>query len=105
MSCQLIWIFTVCKGRVYPGSAGQGLNIAVCVANNVDTDQTPHSVPILRAITVLILNRDDDDDEFRFNDASTHEGHLRQNGELTWFCSETIIMISHKCIKCKTRTI
>ena len=47
---------------------------------------------------------DDDDDEFRFNDASTHEGHLRQNGELTWFCSETIIMISHKCIKCKTRT-
>ena len=44
------------------------------------------------------------DDEFRFNDASTHEGHLRQNGELTWFCSETIIMVSHKCIKCKTRT-
>ena len=47
---------------------------------------------------------DDDDDEFRFNDALTHEGHLRQNGELTWFCNETIIMISHKCIKCKTRT-
>ena len=23
--------------------------------------------------------------------------------KLTWFCSETIIMISHKCIKCKTR--
>ena len=39
---------------------------------------------------------DDDDDEFRFNDASTHEGYLRQNGELTWFCNETIIMISHK---------
>ena len=38
----------------------------------------------------------DDDDEFRFNDASTHEGHLRQNGELTWFCSETIIMIRHR---------
>ena len=36
----------------------------------------------------------DDDDEFRFNDASTHEGHLRQNGELTWFCNETIIMMS-----------
>ena len=44
------------------------------------------------------------DDEFRFNDASTHEGHLRQNGELTWLCNETIIMISHKCIKSKTRT-
>ena len=26
-----------------------------------------------------------DDDEFRFNDTSTHEGHLRQNGVLTWF--------------------
>ena len=24
---QLIWIYTVCKGRVYPGSAGQGLSI------------------------------------------------------------------------------
>ena len=23
---QLIWIYTVCKGRVYPGSAGHGLN-------------------------------------------------------------------------------
>ena len=22
---QLIWIYTVCKGRIYPGSAGQGL--------------------------------------------------------------------------------
>ena len=22
---QLIWIYTVCKGRAYPGSAGQGL--------------------------------------------------------------------------------
>ena len=49
-------------------------------------------------------SRSDDDDEFRFNDASTYEGHLRQNGELTWFCNETIIMISHKCIKYKTRT-
>ena len=41
-----------------------------------------------------------DDDEFRFNDASTHEGHLRQNGELTWFCNETIIMISHNPVFC-----
>ena len=24
---QLIWIYTVCKGRVYPGSAGRGLNL------------------------------------------------------------------------------
>ena len=28
---QLIWIYTVCKDRVYPGSAGQGLNL-VCQA-------------------------------------------------------------------------
>ena len=55
-------------------------------------------------ILLLEISRREDDDEFRFNDASTHEGHLRQNGELTWFCSETIIMIRHKCIKCKTRT-
>ena len=34
----------------------------------------------------------DDDDEFKFNDASTHEGHLRQNGELPWFCSETMLL-------------
>ena len=46
----------------------------------------------------------DDDDEFRFNDASTHEGHLRQNGKLIWFCNETAIKISHISIKCKTRT-
>ena len=24
---QLIWIYTVCKGWVYPGSAGQGLKL------------------------------------------------------------------------------
>ena len=34
------------------------------------------------------------DDEFRFNDTSTHEGHLRQNGILTWFGIETAIMIT-----------
>ena len=27
---------------------------------------------------------DSDDDEFRFNVMSTHEGYLRQNGILTW---------------------
>ena len=26
ISCQLIWIYTVCKGRVWPGSAGPGLS-------------------------------------------------------------------------------
>ena len=36
-----------------------------------------------------------DDDEFRFNDTSTHEGHLHQNGVLTWFYNKMAIMISH----------
>ena len=40
-----------------------------------------------------------DNDEFRFNDASTHEGHLRQKGVLSWFCNETAIMIGHIRIK------
>ena len=39
-----------------------------------------------------------DDDKFRFNNASTHKGHLRQNGVLTWFCNETAIMISHSIL-------
>ena len=29
---QLIWIYTVCKCRVYPGSAGQGLNMS-CITS------------------------------------------------------------------------
>ena len=44
-----------------------------------------------------------DDDEFRFNDASTHEGHLRQNGVLTRVFNETSMIRSHICRKCKTR--
>ena len=60
--------------------------------------QTPSQISNIASID------DDDDDEFRFNDASTHKGHLRQNGELTLFCNETVIRISHICIKCKTRT-
>ena len=39
------------------------------------------------------------DDEFRLNDASTNESHLRQNGILAWFCNEMAIMISHTCMK------
>ena len=34
----------------------------------------------------------------------THEGHLRQDDVLTWFCNEATVTISHICIKCKTRT-
>ena len=61
-----------------------------------------HVRAIMHSLTLVyyrIVHAHDDDDEFRFNDASTHEGHLRQNGELTWFCNETIIMISHTCAR------
>ena len=40
----------------------------------------------------ILTRYDDDDDEFRFNDASTHEGQLHQNGILTWFGIETAIL-------------
>ena len=55
-------------------------------------------VLLLICFPIRALRRYYDDDEFRFNDTSTHEGHLRQNDELTWFCNETVIMISHICI-------
>ena len=32
---QLIWIYTVCKGRVYPGSAGLGLKGTARLVKNV----------------------------------------------------------------------
>ena len=41
---QLIWIYTVCKGRVYLGSAGQGLNLHMvwgpfsCITHYVNRD-------------------------------------------------------------------
>ena len=36
-----------------------------------------------------------DDDKFRFNDTSTYEGHLCQNGVQTWFCNGMSIMMSY----------
>ena len=47
------------------------------------------------------LTLPDDDNEFRFNDASTHEGNLRQNGRSTWFRIETAIIKRHICMKIK----
>ena len=32
---QQIWIYTVCKGRVYPGSAGQGLRVLSVVSRRM----------------------------------------------------------------------
>ena len=45
------------------------------------------------------VDPDDGDDDFGFKDASTHEGHLCQNGKLTWFSIETAVMVSHICMK------
>ena len=45
---------------------------------------------------------DDDDDELRFNDASTHEVHLSQDGIWIFFYIETAIIIiitSQVCMK------
>ena len=36
-----------------------------------------------------------DADEFRFKNASTHEGHLFLNDVLIWFGIETTIMLSY----------
>ena len=46
---QLIWIYTVCKGKIYPGSAGQGLTIkfySFRVVTRVDAriDHTCHKL-------------------------------------------------------------
>ena len=38
------------------------------------------------------------DDVFGFNDASTHEGHLHQNGILTLFSIGRAVMVSYLCI-------
>ena len=35
------------------------------------------------------------DDEFGFNNVSTHEGQLRQNGTLTYFSIERAVMLSY----------
>ena len=49
-------------------------------------------------VVIYIKNNfafEDDGDEFRFNDASTDEGHFRLNSELTWFCNVSAIMMSY----------
>ena len=61
----------------------------------VGSKKIMNELSFLHFDTVIRRVEGDDDDEFRFNDASTHEGHLRQNGVLTWFCNEMALMISH----------
>ena len=61
-SSELIWIYTVCKGRVYPGSAGCKLRIhwSSCV-----------SVSFIRTFVCVVHSAE-------FNDSS---GHLRRDCE------------------------
>ena len=46
---QLIWIYTVCKDRTYPGSAGQGLSIQ----NDIGLDSSFES--LLKVIKFLVF--------------------------------------------------
>ena len=42
---------------------------------------------------MMILWRNNENDDFRFNNASTYKGHLHQNGTLTWLVIATAIII------------
>ena len=60
---KLIWIYTVCKDRVYPDSAGLGLKWAATLemylgtwAPSDDSDQPAHSLHLIRIITWHILD-------------------------------------------------
>ena len=57
----------------------------------------PHLFLIYRQSDYLIQTVDDDD-ELGFNDVSTHEGHLRQNGIFTCFSIERAVMVSHQVV-------
>ena len=48
------------------------------------------------SVAWLLFN---DDDDFRFNDTSTHEGHLHQNGILMWSGTETATTIMRLLFK------
>ena len=57
-------------------------------------DSSPSVHPKLRKDILsnfyhAILYDDDEEEDFRFNDASIHLSHLRQNGISTWFGTET----------------
>ena len=57
----LIWINTVCKGRAYPGSAGQGLiNITSCFLGilQVKKKKVLNQAVTLKSLTLVLLNPD-----------------------------------------------
>ena len=54
---QLTWIYTVCKGRVYPGSAGQGLiNKLIWIILKHDIIQTLADWHGVLLVTLLVIN-------------------------------------------------
>ena len=49
--------------------------------------------PLIGLVSPLsTVNKLKHDDEYRFADVSTHEGHLCQNGELTCTCNVTPVL-------------
>ena len=62
---QLIWIYNVCKDRVDPGSAGQGLRVTELTCLNVKSMVRRHGVWILKVNTVCgqfnLYNQSDHD--------------------------------------------
>ena len=55
---QLIWIYTVCKGRVFPGLAGQGLLYVFMNTENISKYLElccQHSKAHLRSLLIQIL--------------------------------------------------
>ena len=49
---QLIWICTVCKGRVYLGSAGHGLKMA----ESLPSDSSPHKYIVFEQNLMTYVN-------------------------------------------------
>ena len=58
----------------------------ICIRNTSPTYAFMEKFKKNISDTTTVLSRAvlPSDDELRFNDASTHEGHLHQNGVLTW---------------------
>ena len=52
VAMQLIWIYTVCKGRTHPGSAGLGLKLSMLISYPGKATTTQHS--LLEALKVLL---------------------------------------------------
>ena len=55
-SSQLIWIYTVCKGRVYLGSTGQGLTLSMLGKNFSRQLLYPQRMKYVRAYICFLVS-------------------------------------------------